>query len=937
MKALFIWLSFLLLCLQVQSQEQFDINYTVDDGLPSNTVYAVEQDERGFIWFGTDAGLSRFDGYEFINYTMEDGLPDTEILNFFKDSQSRIWFYTLNGKAGFLKDGVIYSSTNTDWLKPLDFSGRISSIAEHDNKLFLSDVTSKAKILVNKVISKLADQVKGLPSGYTLCACNDELIALGRYHAIWIKGKDVSKVNYELQEQISLVYPLCINQNIYSFGPVQNKPYKISRNQTSTYKAFPTDLLNLKYIEGKLLYFLDSGIYEVDKDDLSSRVFYKDVPSATSMLVDHEKNEWYTSLERGVYMNARIDITKIGNIQRVSSINKFGNHLYVGHDDNTISRYSEGKTVEQIRFDTKSRILDVLVENSNNTWAKRRNGIYLNDGLFYKSGGRSLIKMDQLIYTGDRVGLYAFGHKGTKRRIFYQSVHLRNNPILSMLRLESDSLLLATDKGLWSYSKEHFYRPSEKPLLNVRIMKIAFDTDSTLWMATARDGIVALSKDGSLSQYTTKDGLSSNSCKDLTIEGLNIWVSTSNGLNKIEKVKYEDRHMVKNVPGNSIFSDINDIESFNDSIYIGTNEGLYALSHHIALNEESTFDVYIDKVLANGERTDLTSFDHTVSSIEITFKGLVFRDNKNLTYQYQLVDQAADPNSNDWITTSTNTINFSNLAPNTYSLWVSAKTKNSQWSSPVSYPFEIVPAFWQTLAFQSTAIGSIIVLALIGIQRYNKGRTFKKELERAKTKAEIKALKAQINPHFLFNALNSIQSFVLEGDLESSDSYLVKYGRLIRKVLDHSDKLTVTLSDELEMIELYIALEKLRFDKEFEFGISIDYRIEAETLKVPSMVIQPFLENAIWHGLSTKNGNKELHIAIQKVEKSIQIIIVDNGVGFDAHNPNIKPNHNSKGSKLVSERLSLIGKVNGVASDFNIDSTINEGTSVTLKFSDSLV
>ncbi|NQZ77985.1 MAG: hypothetical protein HRT61_18065, partial [Ekhidna sp.] len=126
------------------------INYTVKDGLPSNTVYCVEQDSTGFMWFGTDAGLSRFDGYEFINYGLADGLPDVEILNFFKDSKGRIWFYTLNGKVGFLKNGKIHNSENTTFLKGLDFDSRITNIQARGDSIFIAAFQDGFKVVSEK-------------------------------------------------------------------------------------------------------------------------------------------------------------------------------------------------------------------------------------------------------------------------------------------------------------------------------------------------------------------------------------------------------------------------------------------------------------------------------------------------------------------------------------------------------------------------------------------------------------------------------------------------------------------------------------------------------------------------------------------------------------------------------------------------------------------
>ncbi|MEP5634603.1 MAG: two-component regulator propeller domain-containing protein, partial [Maribacter dokdonensis] len=195
----------------------------MDDGLPSNMVYGVAQDDRGFMWFGTDSGLSRYDGYEFTNYSLEDGLPDTEILNFFKDSEDRIWFYTLNGKIGFVHNDSIFNSKNTKWLRELDFDSRITSIVEVDKKVYITAIGSTYKVLSGTKVQMFD---VGESADLIICYCNEQInLILQSVSKKGIYKIDKNVGDFTLEKALNnnpsvsaLTYPLCFKNNIYAFN-----------------------------------------------------------------------------------------------------------------------------------------------------------------------------------------------------------------------------------------------------------------------------------------------------------------------------------------------------------------------------------------------------------------------------------------------------------------------------------------------------------------------------------------------------------------------------------------------------------------------------------------------------------------------------------------------------------------------------------------------
>ncbi len=242
-------------------------------------------------------------------------------------------------------------------------------------------------------------------------------------------------------------------------------------------------------------------------------------------------------------------------------------------------------------------------------------------------------------------------------------------------------------------------------------------------------------------------------------------------------------------------------------------------------------------------------------------------------------------------------------------------------------------ASYKTWAVSGFATASFLLAFWV----YQKKRT-KKAFEKNQTAmkiAELKALKSQINPHFLFNALNSIQSFILEDKKNVAEDYLVKYGKLMRMILDHSNELTVPLNEELESINLYMELEKVRLRNGFDFDIQLEQSIDPYITQVPSMVIQPLIENAIWHGISPMGKKGKITLKVTSKNELVEITVIDNGVGFDTM-ASSKIEHSSKGVQLVKERLQLLTDKGDEKSAFEIKSEVGSGTTCIIRFSNDL-
>jgi LytS/YehU family sensor histidine kinase len=277
-------------------------------------------------------------------------------------------------------------------------------------------------------------------------------------------------------------------------------------------------------------------------------------------------------------------------------------------------------------------------------------------------------------------------------------------------------------------------------------------------------------------------------------------------------------------------------------------------------------------------------------------------------YKYRMIG-----GDEQWITTENREISFSGLTPGEYRLEIIAINSDGQESNhPAVFAFNILAPFYRTPWFILLMVFVLIALVWWGanyrLRKKQKLAKEKAETERRIAELRLSALRAQMNPHFIFNAINSIQHFVLQNDSEHAYNYLAKFSRLIRLVLDQSQSESIPLEQELKMLHLYIELEQLRFERPFTYKIEVDPELEEDNIKIPGMLVQPFIENAIWHGLlQKKDGEAKIMISFRKKAGFTEITIEDNGVGREAAAAikQDKGERRSYGLQITEERLRL--------------------------------
>ena len=406
-------------------------------------------------------------------------------------------------------------------------------------------------------------------------------------------------------------------------------------------------------------------------------------------------------------------------------------------------------------------------------------------------------------------------------------------------------------------------------LSNKTITAIYEDSDNNLWLATANSGIYQYSLNSNIT-YVSPD--------------INSSLSRDTG-------RYVQAIRIDNPSPEGSLSNAIESDTIAPKIYISS----------IKINNQDTV------LLSNYELRAEQNF------IRLSFVGSAPGNPGVFQYRYKLpgIDQK-------WVYTSSSYVQYTMLPPGNYLFSVEAMNKSGIWSKEsAQIQIEILPHFYQTLWFKLLLAGIISLLVIFSVWIYSrsirKKEQEKSEVNKKIANLELLALRAQMNPHFIFNTLSSIQHFISGNNSEEALKYLSKFAKLMRVILDNSKKKFISIADEINAISLYLDLEKLRFKNKFDYHITVHPDIDKEYDEMPSMLVQPYLENAVLHGIAHKKTSGKIDIELYLENDYLVVCVQDDGVGrkkaqeIRSKQPKY---HKSQGMSITEDRLNIINKVN---------------------------
>ena len=350
---------------------------------------------------------------------------------------------------------------------------------------------------------------------------------------------------------------------------------------------------------------------------------------------------------------------------------------------------------------------------------------------------------------------------------------------------------------------------------------------------------------------------------------------------------------------------IYDIALYDNKIVLATNLGIDIIEDCKKPFEFNS--TYIYPIIVNNKQYSSSDNTYNLKSsqnnIQISFVTPFYGENNQIKYRYKLSDT-----DTVWKITSNTTIQFPNLSSGNYR-FVVQPFYNNIYGEEAFINLNICPYFTQTWWFR---VLIFLILMWIGYIIY-RNKLHKKEVEKELILSKQKALRSQMNPHFIFNSLNSIQNFILKNQQDLSIKYLSRFSKLIRNILDNSERTYIKISEDIEALTHYIELEKARFKNRFKYSFEVDKNLDTDFYCIPPLLIQPYVENAIWHGLMHKQESGSIFISYKMIDEKIVCTIEDDGVGRKKAGELEKSSaHVSKGTIITNERISILAKSHNI-------------------------
>lgn len=920
-------------------------NYDVEDGLPSSEVYDMLQDKRGFMWFTTDMGVSRYDGYSFTNYSTEHGLPDNTIFNVYEDYKGRIWFTSFSGQIAYFENERIHTLPCNAKLKELLKGQFITSIyVDADDTIWMGTTTFFA-IQINPLWRSVDVDTTNFVNGVGYMSVID---SIGIITGGGINAAGQLNVYHKNSFQYSI-------NTIEEFEGINGVRYSVSRLSANEYVLTANDYIIRFDEKGVLARGRLNGIgicTLIEKDGSVTAGTYSGVQHfnigllteistvqklehkiVTAILRDRENGLWYCTEGNGVYTvayNSFLYYTADDGLtdSKITCATAMNGMMFLGHINGSVSMLA-GKEIRMIYPEenveypgSASRVTSLLPGMNGELLTATGNGIYLIDGgkftsrLILERGVKKIIRA--------RNGtLWAFRFRSLiniDERTFRTSEGDQFSTYADNIFEDSNGKVwVCAIDGMWTYDSITGFESMGKTdsLLSVRIVDVGETGNHTMWFASRGSGVIVQTQDSTF-QIQRRDGLAGNMCRALFIDtGNTIWVGTNSGLSKIrftENPKLSYTVETFTTDAGLLTNEVNDIFRIEEKLVLVHTSCVSVCDPHDLENTSFAPPVYITSAnqTEDSSFTDGATFDHTQNYFTFGYVGISYRDPGKIHYRYKL--EGADT---DWRLTTSTSAAYQSLPPGDYRFVVEANTGGELWSSNAAISFTIQPAWWQTWIFR---IGAVIMLVLLGyllfrwrINIINRSHLRKTVLQNRLATFELNALRAQMNPHFVFNAINSVQYFITENDPDSSQKYLSKFAKLIRYVVDNSRLSYISVKAEIEALTLYLELEALRFGDRMKYSFEIDDDVDIEYLQIPSMLIQPYVENSIWHGIMHKQGEGKITIRFSMKDEMLCCVIEDDGVGRERameikKNKPVSP-HKSVGMTNTRERLEIINQV----------------------------
>lgn len=924
-------------------------HYSIKEGLPHVTVYRIFQDKKGFLWFSTNYGVSKFDGKTFRNFSSKDGLSNNVIMSVSENDKGDIFISTHRGGVNILSESGIrqFGVTSGSMPKTVAYTypckNRLWIISFiSGNRLFLADKNRVKPVFVKNEHGKEANIYRIYHSDNDILFATSDGVYKVRNDTevvpFLLKGEHVADVKKDKKNGYWLALKTKV---VHVCNNIVTEQYQLKPG--NDIGDLLVDRHNNVWVAAN-----PSELYLIRNNELSDVRQCMDIPKVfiTNLCEDYEGNIWIATHGNGLY--------------RLNSLEGFNYTVRQGHINSYCTAIVPGLQDELIlgSFGKLSRLKNGILETISSSLISTEFIYFIEriNGKFYIGAPyRLLCKEMSPTYSERKINKEQFGaisicqYKGGQILVgTYDNLYKLNGDSLvvfdssgifkdkrcNYIFYDNDILWVLTDSGTIRYEKGHgTYQVVPGYDHAFTCGKILKDRHNRIWFST-REGLVC--KDGNdFRVYTIKDGLADDLCKYLYEDDSgNLWVSTGNNrVNIVNLRTLEIKELILDIDLTEILC----LYRRKNKLFIGTIEGLSLIDLSQKMTNDALVPTYILSVKTPDSQyisPSAINLGYKSNKLQIEFIGINFRHPENVEYRYMI------RNLDDvWRITKNASIELSSLPGGNYTFLLSSRLKNGRWGPVVTMPLSIAIPLWQ----QTWFIAAFIVFAIVVVYLVSRKLVIVSEKKKNEqllilnkiTYLKQQALGALMNPHFIFNCMNSIQHYLNKNDKESANIYLSDFASLIRMTMEDAQKAFITLEKEILRLNLYLSLEQLRFGHKLQYQMFIDDNIDTHAIRIPNMIIQPYIENAILHGIMPKKGNGKIFVSFKWMnENEIRVIVEDNGVGlnYDARN-RVAAHHSPLGMKLTHERLKLLRKFLGQHYDVHItemftDENVVSGTEV---------
>ncbi len=906
----FITTLFVLTTTWVDAQEPSYKQITTRDGLPSNTIYSMCQDKEGYMWIGTGNGLTRYDGSTFKKYK-HPKFRDQDILviNNFYD---RVWLFNMAGQVFFVENDSLHLFNPANLLTNKTV---IQLVIDKQGRVWLGGRKFVMVFSINAAGQYILEKGHLISPGF-----NDPHFLIDEQEEVYVfivKHNATPGKMYKLDVFSDSYHRILPNKELSGFeqfrafqfdkgkamliSTTSNTIYLWENNKMNTLSLTIPDVNKKKiyhtvYRDKDLNYWVTSnngGVwgFTPSKEPINPhRPYFPNERLISKIYQDNEGNHWFGTLGGGIYL--------VPNIH---------SQFYSPQNSDIPVRQAfsieEGKNGDIIIGMAKGR-----------TWVIQKSGEHFNLPVEKGSEINDLCYVEEtdILYCSSNTGAYELvNYSGNppiitdRERVVSSSKELRrgyNNEIWmghregvvswdKKIKFDFENRCYAIyqesptkiwmgilNKGLFIYEKDSLW---QHPFpITTLIKDINKTKDGTMWLATNGKGIIGF-QDTSILYQPAPDITSTEEI--IVDEAENLWVATNLGVLKVLAPNYNTWELVDMHDG-LVDNQVSSIYKQGDTLWAATYQGLNFMNIQRNFTDSNHLTVVIEALKGmdstyslTGKQEEVFELPYWENQINISYSAIAFIGHENVSYSYSL-----EGYEKEWFTTSSKTVNYQ-LSPGNYVFRIRGINPDGLVSNKEQrVRFRIKAAIWQTAWFK----GLLLLLAgalMYALFQYRL-RTIKQQ-EVAKTAlnkrlADLKmqALYAQMNPHFVFNCLNALQSMIHTNQQTKASKYISSFSKLVRSIFENSKQSLLPLEDEIEFLHLYIDLELLRFGEKVSVDVDVGNTLE-EDVFIPPLIIQPILENAFRHGLLHKKEGGKLKVSFELKKEVLVCIVEDNGVG----------------------------------------------------------